>query len=213
MDGARRRIPLGFLSLTGALVVSVLSGCAAIGVSDDNVSATDGPLDLSLASGGNGLYPPGVKGDWHGTFGGFRLCLTEPGTATLTRVEFLGQRDPNDEVRAVVRRVSKAAAEAGATPVFSEVGTPEDEFGSQPGQSIEPLKGAEIADVCKNPPDVTAGFSELMTVLFADADGNSIDAVRLSYTFNDESYLTTTRWENFVCDRARKNEQCSPNET
>lgn len=205
-------MPLRSLSLTGALVACVLSGCAAIGLSDDDVPATDGPLDLSLASGGNGLYPPGEKGDWHGTFGGFRLCLTERGTATLTKVEFLGQRDPNDEVRAVVRRVSKAAGDAGATPVFSEVGTPEDEFGSQPGQSIEPLEGAEIADACKNPPDVTAGFSELMTVLFADADGNSIDGVRLSYTFDAESYVTTTKWENFVCDRARKNEQCSPTE-
>jgi len=210
MDGARRRKPLMALVAACALVVSVLFGCMATGSSNDHAPATDGPLDLSLASGGTGIYPPAEQGDWHGTFGGYRLCLNEPGVATLTKAEFVGQRDSDNEVRAVVRRVSQAAVAAGATLVYSKTGTPEDEFGSQPGQSIEPLEGAEITDACRNPPDVTNGFSELMLVLLADADGNSIDGVRLSYTFDDTSYVTTTRWQNFVCDHARKNDRCEP---
>lgn len=191
------------------LLAGTLSGFALVGSFGDESPSTSGPITLGGGGGGGvSIYPPKAKGKWYGTFGGFRLCLTKPGVATLTKVEFSGPRDVGDEVRAVVRRVSRTAVADGATVVYSWIGTPEKEFGSLQGQSIESVAGAQVTDVCVSPPDETEGFSELMTVLAADVDGNAIDGVKLHYTVKSKPYVTTLGWKYFVCDRARVNEAC-----
>ncbi len=162
-------------------------------------------MRIDMLPGAVGLYPPERGGSWEGMFGGVLPCL-EDGYAVIDRVEYAGRQ--NDQaIRAVVRTVSRQAAEDDVIPVHSLTGNPEQEFGQAPGQEVEPAGGARIATRCPNDPYVD-GFQELMVVLAATDRGNSIEGLRVRYEVDGKPYVEDVEWTMAVCGRVSPTAFC-----
>lgn len=184
-----------------ALLLALASACGSEGASHQEPSA-DGPLETRMGSGGGvGLDPPKATGPWQGTFGAINLCVKSPGAAIITKVEPTETSD-GEPVRVVARRVSKAAARAGETPIISAQGTPEAKFAGKDGQSMEPAVGASVSRPCSGDSHKN-GFTELLVVLSSKSVdvGNFITETRIFYRVDGRDYVTTVPWVFGLCTR------------
>lgn len=186
---------------------AALATVAALLIALERRSPDLDPVSFGSGPSAFGVYAPKGTGAWTAHSGGFTTCLTRPGQAVITGAELIDAQGVLDS-RFVVRRVTGAAHDGGAVPIYSATGVPEKEAGHATGVRVEPAVGAAVARECPSSSEPDAPFTELMVVLTTGEGGATVRKARVEYTFDGEAFETELDWTFRLCGRSESDEEC-----
>jgi len=213
------RVAEASTSAARALLLAVLFATAGATISgcDDDASTADdhrkvhlegdGPLSGSLPyAGGRGLSAP-QRQPWKGTFGSVLLCSTTGDTVVLDRVRYAEKVSPL-AVEPVIRDVPPGGDALNRAPVGGRIGTPA-HFASRPhriaGEFSREVSGTEILS-CSQPSDES--FTELLTVVTADATGAWLSEIDIDYHVGNNDYTLRIPYSYVACGTDVRKEGC-----
>ena len=232
-EGRRRRwvVPIA-VAFAGLIGCTEAPGQQPLPLPDRREHADgDGVLSASAGVGGFAMDSPGTS-PWSGSFGGFVLCSTDPGTSIelqAVRVEFAVE--PLD-TEIVLRTTPPATVrEAGnpsrLLPFISNYGTPPDfaeEYADwQPlGRFTSVTQGAWVRTDCDDSASILDGLSdrrligggltELVFVMAVDKRGGEVTDAYVEYLADDQPTTLHMEWVMTACGTDVDRRACAPDE-
>ena len=232
---ALRGAPPGTITLVvAAAALQLLAACSVSSGADARRTVhgdEDGSLSASIGTGGNSLDAPDTN-RWEGTFGGFVLCVRDPGAMVkLQRVRWRTSGGPVKvvpHVRTVLpsklRSLSAHQREA-YLPTYAALGSPP-EFAQPyaaarlPGDFSDKVTGLQLTQSCQataaGETSLTRGrvpavpLRELMFTLQVGRRGGLVNEVDIDYLAGKRPMTLRLHWQMVACGSAITDpRQCS----